>query len=94
MKNTTLTQAVATTSALNREQRRYLEQNREQAAEELLTKKETAAFYKCSLRQVELLWAAGRIPRPFYLGESSPRWKRSELLAHLERRATESQVVR
>jgi hypothetical protein len=58
--------------------------NATQIPEELLTKKDTAAFYKCSLRQVELLTAAGRIPRPFYLGESSPRWRRSELIAHLD----------
>ena len=52
--------------------------------EELMTKKETAAFYKWSLRQVELMSAAGRIPRPIYFGESSPRWRRSELMAHLD----------
>jgi len=52
--------------------------------EELMTKKETAAFYKCCQRQVELLTAAGRIPKPIYLGESSPRWRRSELIAHLD----------
>jgi predicted DNA-binding transcriptional regulator AlpA len=50
----------------------------------LMTKKDVATFLKCSLRQVELLTAKGRLPRPIYLGESSPRWKRPELMAALE----------
>ncbi len=61
---------------------------------EWMTKKQVAEFLQCSQRQVELLTSKGRICKPVYLGESSPRWKRSELLAHLERRATESQVAR
>jgi predicted DNA-binding transcriptional regulator AlpA len=74
-----------TTSVLNREERRYLTKIGEQAVvDELMTKKDTAAFYKCSLRQIELLSAAGRIPKPVYLGASSPRWRRSELMAHLD----------
>ena len=50
----------------------------------LMTKKQTAEFLQCSQRQVELLTAKGRLPRPVYLGESSPRWKRDEVLEHLE----------
>lgn len=61
---------------------------------EWMTKKQVADWLQCSQRQVELLTAKGRICKPVYLGESSPRWKRSELLAHLERQATESQVAR
>ena len=53
-------------------------------ADEMLTKKDMAAFWKCSLRQIELMAAAGRIPKPIYLGTSSPRWRRSELMAHLD----------
>lgn len=49
-----------------------------------LTKKQVAELLQCSQRQVELLTHKGRIPRPMYLGTSSPRWKRSELLAHLD----------
>ncbi|MCX7386606.1 MAG: hypothetical protein NTX48_08075 [Planctomycetales bacterium] len=49
-----------------------------------MTKKQVAAFLQCSERQVELLTAKGRICKPVYLGESSPRWKRSELMAALE----------
>ena len=55
-----------------------------QTAPELMTKKQVAEFLQCSQRQVELLTAKGRICKPVYLGQSSPRWKRSELLASLE----------
>ena len=46
-----------------------------------LTKKQVAEILQCSMRQVELLTQKGRIPRPVYLGDSSPRWKRSEIEA-------------
>lgn len=51
---------------------------------QLMTKKQVAEFLQCSQRQVELLTNKGRLPKPVYLGESSPRWKRDELLASLE----------
>ncbi len=51
---------------------------------EWMTKKQVAAFLQCSERQVELLTAKGRICKPVYLGQASPRWKRSELMAHLD----------
>ena len=51
---------------------------------ELLTKKQVAEYLQCSQRQVELLTHKGRLPKPFYLGESSPRWRRAELLSWLE----------
>jgi len=51
---------------------------------ELMTKKQVAAFLQCSQRQVELLTARLRLPKPVYLGSASPRWRRSELLAHLD----------
>jgi predicted DNA-binding transcriptional regulator AlpA len=50
---------------------------------ELMTKKQVAEFLQCSQRQVELLTNKGRLPKPVYLGESSPRWRRAELLASL-----------
>lgn len=50
---------------------------------DLMTKKQVAEFLQCSSRQVELLTARGRIVKPVYLGESSPRWNRAELLASL-----------
>jgi hypothetical protein len=51
---------------------------------ELMTKKQVAEWLQCSQRQVELLTAKKRISAPIYLGSASPRWKRSELLAHLD----------
>ncbi len=51
---------------------------------ELMTKKQLAEYLQCSQRQVELLTAKGRLPKPIYLGESSPRWKRDQVLAHLD----------
>ena len=50
----------------------------------LMTKKQVAEFLQCSQRQVELLTQKGRLPKPVYLGESSPRWKRAELMLALE----------
>ena len=61
--------------------------------DEMMTKKDMAAFWKCSLRQIELMVAAGRIPKPIYLGTSSPRWRRSELMAFIERLAAASDSV-
>jgi predicted DNA-binding transcriptional regulator AlpA len=46
-----------------------------------LTKKQVAEILQCSMRQVELLAQKGRLPSPVYLGDSSPRWKRSEIEA-------------
>jgi hypothetical protein len=54
-----------------------------QALPELLTKKQAAELLQCSQRQIELLTHAGRIAKPVYLGDRSPRWRRAELLASL-----------
>lgn len=70
----------ATEDIRNRHDRRHPEQ----APHELMTKKQVAEFLQCSQRQVELLTNKGRLPKPVYLGESSPRWKRAELLVTLE----------
>ena len=70
----------ATEDIRNRHDRRHPEQ----APHELMTKKQVAEFFQCSERQVELLTKKGRIAKAYYLGESSPRWKRAELLASLE----------
>jgi predicted DNA-binding transcriptional regulator AlpA len=71
--------STATEERPNRHDRRHSEQ----APPELMTKKQVAEFLQCSQRQVELLTAKGRLPKPIYLGESSPRWRRDELLASL-----------
>ena len=47
----------------------------------ILTKRQVAELLQCSSRQVELLVQKGRLPNPVYLGDSSPRWKRSEIEA-------------
>ena len=49
---------------------------------ELMTKKLTAKWAHCSERQIELLAAAGKFPKPIRLG-SHPRWVRSDLEAWL-----------
>ena len=64
---------------LNREQRR------------LLKKKDLAANFGCSTRQIELMVNDGRLPRPFYLGDSSPRWRQSDIDAWLNKLATDAQ---
>ena len=55
-----------------------------QTEPQLMTKKQVAEFLQCSQRQVELLTQKNRICQPMYLGASSPRWKRDELLASLD----------
>ena len=69
----------ATHTEPNRHDRRHPDE-----LPEWMTKKQVAEFLQCSQRQVELLTNKGRICKPIYLGESSPRWKRAELLASLE----------
>ena len=69
----------ATATGRNRHDQRHPDE-----LPEWMTKKQVAELLQCSQRQVELLTAKQRICRPVYLGESSPRWKRSELLASLE----------
>lgn len=63
---------------LNREQRR------------LLKKKDLATTIGCSTRQIELMVKAGKLPKPFYCGDSSPRWRQSDIDAWLEKLATEA----
>ncbi len=50
----------------------------------ILTKKQVAELLQCSSRQVEILVQKGRLPSPVYLGDSSPRWKRSDIEAVFE----------
>ena len=47
----------------------------------MLTKRQVAELLQCSARQVELLVQKGQLPNPVYLGDSSPRWKLSEIEA-------------
>ena len=63
----------------NRHDRRHLDE-----LPEWMTKGQVSDWLQCSQRQIELLTQKGRLPKPVYLGESSPRWKRSELISHLD----------
>ena len=56
-----------------------------------LTKTEVAELFRCSVRQVELLVKRGRIIPPVYLGDSSPRWHREQLLASILQTETEAE---
>ena len=69
----------ATNAELNRHDRRHPDE-----LPELMTKRQVAEYLQCSQRQVELLTNKGRIAAPIYLGSSSPRWKKADLLASLE----------
>jgi predicted DNA-binding transcriptional regulator AlpA len=54
-----------------------------------LTKKQVAELLQCSMRQVEILTAKGRICRPVYIGPSSPRWHRDALITSLDDAASQ-----
>ena len=58
----------------------------------LVKKKCLATSFGCSTRQIELMVADGRLPKPFYIGDNSPRWRKSDIDAWLERLATEAQA--
>ena len=54
-------------------------------------KTDLAKRFQCSTRQIELMVNDGRLPRPFYLGESSPRWRQSDIDAWLNKLAAGAQ---
>ena len=66
-------------------------QDKKHADDNLLKKNDLASRLGCSLRQIELMVKSGRLPRPFYLGDASPRWRRCDVDAWLERLATDAQ---
>lgn len=66
-----------------------IEPNRE--LRRLLKKKDLAAHFGCSCRQIELMVKAGRLPRPFYLGDSSPRWRQNDIDDWLNKLAADAQ---
>jgi predicted DNA-binding transcriptional regulator AlpA len=61
------------------------------AEPEVLTKSGVASLLSVSTRQIENLIKAGRLPRPLYLAERSPRWLRADLLQWLRERAAAGQ---
>lgn len=53
----------------------------------LATYEQTAKWAGCTTRHLVNLVKAGRFPAPIYFGERSPRFRRSDLLNHLEAQA-------
>lgn len=49
----------------------------------LLTREQLAEFLQISIRQVDRLRSDGRLPSPFYVSESRPRWSRRQIQEHL-----------
>ena len=58
-----------------------------------MKKKDVAKFLQCSERQVELLVKAGKLPKPFYFSDASPRWKRSAIDAWVEQLESEANAT-
>ena len=58
----------------------------------LMTKKDVAQYFQCSMRQVELMANKGRLPKPFYLGDSSPRWRKQDIESLIERLSQDAQA--
>lgn len=58
--------------------------------DQLNRKADLAKRFQCSPRQIELMVADGRLPKPFYLGDASPRWRQADIDAWLERLATQA----
>jgi predicted DNA-binding transcriptional regulator AlpA len=53
-----------------------------------LTKKQVAHLLQVCVRQVDNMKKAKQIPLPFYPSKRAPRWRREELEAYLEAKAT------
>lgn len=60
--------------------------------DQLCRKIDLAKRFQFSTRQIELMVHDGRLPKPFYLGDSSPRWRRSDIDDWLEKLASNAQV--
>jgi len=58
----------------------------------VMSKTEIANLFNISTKTVERSCKEGRLPKPFYLGARSPRWKKSDIYAIYENmgRQTES----
>ncbi|MEJ7593032.1 MAG: hypothetical protein WKF77_15910 [Planctomycetaceae bacterium] len=59
--------------------------NATSVSDSLMKKKDVAEFFQCSVRQVELMVKAGKLPKPVYIGDASPRWQRKTLMEWLDR---------
>lgn len=58
--------------------------NSVQNPEPMMKKKDVAKFLQCSERQVELMVKAGKLPKPVYISDASPRWQRAVIDAWLD----------
>ena len=57
---------------------------------EILTRDEVAKLLKCTPRTVINMEKDGRLLKPFYMGDRTPRWRREDLMAWIERLAKPS----
>ena len=46
-----------------------------------MTKKEVAELFQISTKTVERNSKSGRLPKPVYVGERTPRWNREQIYA-------------
>ena len=78
-------------SHINNVQRVPNMQNATIAPDTLNRKTDLAKRFQCSTRQIELMVNDGRLPRPFYIGNASPRWRQSDIDAWLNKLAADAQ---
>ena len=62
-------------------------------SDSLMKKKDVAEFFQCSVRQVELMVKAGKLPKPVYIGDASPRWQRKTLVDWLNELQSEESAT-
>ena len=62
-----------------------------QTQNDIIKKRDLASRLGVSVRQIELMVKRGSAPKPFYLGDSSPRWRKADIDAWPVRLATEAQ---
>ncbi len=67
--------------------------NATNVSDSLMKKKDVAEFFQCSVRQVELMVKAGKLPKPVYIGDASPRWQRKTLVDWLNRLQAEESAT-
>ena len=67
--------------------------NATMVSDSLMKKKDVAEFFQCSVRQVELMVKAGKLPKPVYIGDASPRWQRKTLVDWLNELQSEESAT-
>ena len=61
------------------------------SSDQLYRKENLRIRLQCSERQLELMVKSGRVPKPFYMSDRSPRWRKTDIDAWLEKLATDAQ---